>query len=455
MSGSARRARTRRLVASTVAFLLLSGGLRAEEEAPAEPPVAGEEQEDIEALIHGWIADLRKNEFELRERAREALRARGAEAPEVLAQYRDDEDAEVARLVAGILEASGAAVEQGPPGDLTALGRLTVSEAGTTRPLSAWFETLGLGIVGFDLPAAGRDRSVSLPTGAIDWGDAYLRLLRAGGLRATAPLAAGRPHALEAAPAEAPVLPAGFAGPFVAHVEEVTATRVLAGGKPPSYQLGLLVQWPAFVQLIQHQAPQVKRLEAQDGSAFGPLPKPPNMNYGIGTHQSHRKMSVLFSRGQAEKAEHLGAIDVEVPVHVRHDLAQASFALDAELPICLDGEGEAAKPGTAGSVRLHAVVPPEEGQRGPWRFELDGVFESDLERQSMRLFAVWSDGDPAIQRIHATSTRPAGADGHVNLTARAWARGGAAGAPARLIVQWFRRESRGTLSFTLEDIPLR
>ena len=435
-------------LALCVLFLAPLGVLYAE-----DPP--GEEA-DIATLVRGWIADLRKNEYALRERARESLRARGAEAPEVLREFRDDEDAEVARLVASILaDAGGLEPSAAEPGDLGGLGRLRIPVGEPARSLRHWFDQLAWGkSAPFDLSGIEADREVALPAGELDWAALYLKLLEAADARPAAPFAAGVPQILTAGEAGAVRLPSAAAGPFVIQVESVTATRVLDGGKPPSYQLGLLVQWPDFVQLVQHEAPHVTRLEAPDGTAFGPLPQAPRMNYGIGTHQSHRAMQVTFARGEEGTGEHLGAIDVRIPVVVRHDMAELSFDLGESLPQCRNGADEEVGPGEPGTVRLTAIEAPAEGQRGPWRFEMDAVFGGDLQRQSLRLFVGWEGSEDQMQRIHATSSRPAGADGHVQLSARAWSRGGGR-APVRLLLQWFRQETRGPLEITLEDIPLR
>jgi hypothetical protein len=90
------------------------------------------------------------------------------------------------------------------------------------------------------------------------------------------------------------------------------------------------------------------------------------------------------------------------------------------------------------------------GDPKQWVVDLQAVLASEIEVESLEVFALGAGGEPAPL---VTTHRSRRAEGGLELTARTLGR--SAERPSALGVAWLSREGHGSLRFRLEEVPLR
>lgn len=421
------------------------------EEEPSAPKAA---DAGIRTQVAGWLKDLRSEDFQVREAARRKLLAKGLEARDLLEAAMDDPDPEVRRTVRAVLSRAPAkpvpAAEHIRPGDFRSIGRLTVRAK--NEPLAAVVERIGTAIGGtLELPADRIEERVTLELIEQPCYDVIAALARLTRTRPQAPFDGQGRMLLIATDGKLKPAPRAAAGPMQLTVTEVAATRSFGVAKPPRYALKLRLEWAPFVQVRQYERPLVEVARDPDGKRYRPSPAMArSASYGVGTTVKHHTTTVHVEPAEAGCKEHLAALEVSIPMYLRHDPATVVLDDIKDAPRCLGIDGKEAKPGTDESVQFHSVKEVE-GGRGQWVVDFTATLLAAGAQQTVQAHLIEPDG--SLRRVNVYGGRSIAADGTVRITARAYR--GTNGRPKGVRVSWFRREEQGSLRFRLEDIPLR
>ena len=424
-------------------FLPAAFEVRAGEDA--EAPSAEEVRAQAEALLR----DLRSPEFAVREAARKGLIALGPQVPELLERHRDDEDPEVRRTVRLLLERLGRDEPEEarpPPGDLEALGRVSLRAKGTVRFL---LDTLSAGrSTSFLSPEDVGSGWVEVELEDVPFFEALETIAKAGGLAARAPFdAAGRMTLTWADPAD--LVPSSAAGPMRVTLAEVTSIRTLGAEAGRRYVVGLDLHWLPSVQLTQRRTPRdLVAVDAQ-GRGFKPGGAMQDTTWGYSPSARSVRIDVELEPDDPQAIEHLEELSFTLPVRLQHDRQEIVFTglADLELPVTRE------LPRTPGAgvdrVTLRAVDRPD-GEQGPLVVDVLTQLQGKTAAGSLAIVLMYEDGtaQPA-----STGSRFPSADGTLGLRARAWGR--REELPVAIRVTWFRVEEEGKLAFTLSGVPLR
>lgn len=440
-----------RLLFAFLLLLLPALSAHAEEEVP-KPPLPKGAKAEIQAQVAGWLKDLRSESYQVREGARRMLLAKGLQARDLLEAAKDDPDPEVRRTVRAVLARAPAqaAAVQVRPGNFRGIGRLTIHAK--NEPLASVLQRVERVVGGrIEPPKALLVKAVTLDLVDKPCYDVIAALATLTATRVSQPFdRSGRMQLVEADGTWKPA-PRGAAGPMQITLLEVAATRSFGLQAPPRYALKLRLEWAPFVQVQQYERPTVEVARDPDGKRFRPSPAMARTaSYGVGTTVKHHTTTVHIEPAEAGCKEQLGALEVTVPMRLRHGLAAVEVNDLAQLPVCLGPDGKAAKPGTNESVQVHDISRAE-GSRGQWVVDFTATLTDEGAQRTLEAFLIEPDG--ALRRVSVYGGRSIGADGTVRITARAYR--GRAGRPKGLKVTWFRREEQGRLRFRLEDIPLR
>ncbi len=429
-------------------FLLacaLSAPVRIPDARADEPQIPPALQgEALRTHVKQWIEDLRSDSFATRQTARHGLQRYGTKARDLLEAVADDEDPEVRRTVRLLLGGEPTKTAPVAPGDLAAIGRVTLPASDAT------LKDLGRQFGGrFEMPD---DWTPPESGGEIEnepYFEALRMLLKRADLSMKGPFDGAGHARLVHRDAEAVVVPQAAAGPVLVRVTEVTSTRALTSTAKPHYSLTLDVWWVPSVAVSQLSTPTVTAAEDTAGNAFRATTKG-RVTYGVSPMQSSRSVNVTFQPTTDVFHEKLAKLVVKFPMRIRHVAHTVRFDDIEKLPRCRTKDGKDVEPGTEGSVELRSFEPVE-NQTGSWVVELVAVLPKQLARTTAQIFVRWAGGRE--QRLHVMGGRSHSADGTLNLTGRAY--GAGIGKPEAIWVTWFDRESDGELEVVLKDVPLR
>jgi len=384
----------------------------------------------------------------VREAARDGLAEFGPQVPELLEAHRDDEDPEVRRTVRLLLQGLGRdePVEPAPPGDLAALGRVTLDARGT---LPFLLRTLSDGRgMAFTLPEGLPEDWVEVALDDVPFFEALETVAKAGGLAARGPFdAAGRMTLTPAEPSNA--VPSAAAGPMRVTLAEVTSIRTVGAESARRYVVGLDLHWLPDVQLTQRRTPRdIVAVDAR-GRGFKPGGAMRDTTWGYSTSTRTVRIDVHLEPDDPEAIEHLEELSFTLPVRLQHDRQVVVFDALAELELPVTREVKRASGAAADQVTLRAVERPD-GDHGPLVVDVLTRLEGETAGRSLAVVLLFEDGTalPA-----STGSRFPSADGTLGLRARAWGR--REKPPVGIRVSWFRVEEEGDLEFSLSGIPLR
>ncbi len=421
---------------------------------PPLPKGAKGAEEELRAQVAAWLAELRSESFRVREAARRNLLARGLQARDLLEAAKDDPDPEVRRTVRAVLARAPArptkAAAQVQPGDFRGIGRLTVKaqDERLADVVKRIDEAIGAQL---ELPEAQLEKPVTLSLTDAPCYDVIAALARATSTRPQQPFDRSGRMQLLATDGKIEPAPRAAAGPMQITVLEVAATRSFGVSTVPRYALKLRLEWAPFVQVQQYERPTIEVARDKDGKRFRATPAMSRgATYGVGSSTKHHTTTVHIEPAEAGCKEHLGALEVRVPMRLRYDLATVTLADIAAVPTCLGADGKSAKPGTNESVQIHSIAEAE-GGRGQWVVDFTATLVDESAQKTLQAYLIEADG--TLRRVSVYGGRSIGADGTVRITARAYR--GTTGKPKGLQVTWFRRQEQGSLRFRLEDIPLR
>lgn len=412
-----------------------------EEEGPTDS--------EVRARVVQLLEDLRSREFSVREAARKELETLGPEAPEVLEEHLSDEDAEVRRTVRLLLERMGRdepVVAQARPGDLEALGRVTLKARGT---LPFLLRTLSDGQgTSFALPEDVGEAWVEVDLADVPFFEALETIASAGGLAARSPFdAAGRMTLTQDDPSE-PV-PYAAAGPMRVTVAEVQAVRTLGGDGGRRFVVGLDLAWLPSVQLKQRKTPRDLVAVDARGRAFQPGAAMRDTTWGYSSSTRTVRLEIHLEPDDPQAAEHLEELSFNLPVTLRHDRQAVEFVDLAELELPATREIARTRAEGADRVTLRSVTRPD-GEQGPLVVDVLAQLDGESAVQSVAVVLLFEDG--TAQHASVGSRFPS-ADGTLGLRARAWGR--QEKPPVAVRVTWLRVEEEGELAFSLKGIPLR
>jgi hypothetical protein len=403
---------------------------------------------EVRTQVEAWLTDLRSPEFAVREAARDGLAKLGPRVPELLEEHRDDEDAEVRRTIRLLLERMGREepAEPAPPGDLEALGRVTLTAKGTLPFL-------------LDTLSAGHGASFALPEDVgPDWFEIHLEdvpffealeaVARAGGLSARAPFdVAGRLTLSRADPTD--LVPTAAAGPLRVRLAQVTSIRTLGATGGRRYVVGLDLDWMPTVQLTQRRSPRDLVAVDARGRGFKPGGAARDTTYGFSPSSRTVRIDVDLEPDDPEAIEHLEELSFVLPVRLQHGRRDVVFEGLADLTLPATRELARASGEGVDRVTLHAVERPD-GEEGPLVVDVRTQLEGKTAASSVNVVLQYGDGtaQPA-----STGSRFPSADGTLGLRARAWGR--RESGPVAVRVTWFTMEEEGQVAFSLSGIPLR
>ena len=366
----------------------------------------------------------------------------------MLEERRDDQDAEVRRTVRLLLERMGREEpeEAAPPGDLEALGRVTLTAKGTLPFL-------------LDTLSAGHGASFVLPedVGA-DWFEIHLEdvpffealeaVARAGGLSARAPFdVAGRLTLTRADPSD--LVPNAAAGPLRVRLAQVTSIRTLGATGGRRYVVGLDLDWVPSVQLTQRRSPRDLVAVDARGRGFKPGSSARDTTWGFSPSARTVRIDLDLEPDDPEAIEHLEELSFALPVRLQHGRRDVVFEGLADLTLPATREVARASGAGVDRVTLHAVERPD-GEGGPLVVDVRTQLEGETAASSVNIVLQYGDGtaQPA-----STGSRFPSADGTLGLRARAWGR--REEGPVAVRVTWFTVEEEGQVAFSLSGIPLR
>jgi hypothetical protein len=431
-------------------LLLAAPLLPAGAEDEPEAPLSGEA---LREQVRRWIADLRSDEFTVREAAREGLKSHGSRARDLLEAAQDDEDPEVRRTVRALLgDTHGKPIRSATKARDRKIDRMgLVTLALKDAPLADALAKLG-GQIGarFELPDDAKPRRVSLELRETPCFVALRALLEAGGLRMPRTFDATGTATLDLADGE-PVPPWAAVGPVLVEVVEVTATRALDAVKPRRYALKLRVQWAPAFHVSQYEMPRVEIARDERGVVLKATGSSRSVRYGVGQYTRSATVQVHLEPTGTEVPETLAILDVVLPIaSLQHGQAKVAVQDTARLPVCLGPDGKEAEPGTNEAVRFHSLEKSDDG-RSQWVADISATLLDTVAQRTVQVFG--TSAEERLDRLQIYGGRSRSADGTVRLTARNWRSG--AEKPEGLVVTWFRREDTGDLKFRLKDIPLR
>lgn len=436
------------LPALLILLLTVSSSRAEEDEGHVIPP------EQVREQVAAWLDDLRADDFATREAARQGLERYGDEARDLLEARRDDEDMEVRRTVRMLLErGEGPEVRPpAPPGDLQALGRVTLHAKGT---LSYLLRQLGEGVgATFGIPEEVGDTHHAVALDDVPFFEALETIAAKAQLVAHAPFDAGGHLGLEAfgSPEEAP---AACDGPLRVRVVEVTSVRTLTPPTRYRYVVALDLHWIPSVQLVTWRTPtEVRARGAGDRTLAPSSTMRANTTYGVSPSSRRARLHVHLEAEDGAPLDRLETLSFALPVRLRHDrrtVRFGPFASPARLDLPLEAAvvSETDPPGGEEHVTLRALERPD-GDRGPWMVDLLARLRGETARNSIAVGLETADG---TVRAAAGGSRFPGADGTVGFLARAY--GQWEEPPVAVRVTWFGLEEEGHLTFELVDVPLR
>ncbi len=399
-------------------------------------------EDTVREKVVAWIEELRSDDFQTREAAREQLKREGLKARDLLEAARDHEDPEVRRTIRAILSRAPKpvtpAAAQVAPGDFRSLGTITLSA--TTQPLGEVLTKLGAPVwARLVPPEAFKLRPVDLKVTDMPFYAALDTVLAQHKLVVTDPFNNLGVAAVKLREPEVVPAPSAAAGPMRVRVTEVSASRALGTKSPNKYALSLELAWAPFVQVAQMEAPRIEVVRDPDGKAFQPTAAMNRrVTYGVSTSRKHHKFTVSVMPGEDGCKPTIGVLELSLTMNLRYDPARVSF--DATKPL----------PQTQGEVTLHGIEAVE-GGRGQYVVDFSAKLPDEAVARSLQAFVVEADG--ALSTLGVYGGRSKSGDGTVRIRARAYR--GSRGAPGAIRVVWHRREERGTLRFRLTDIPLR
>lgn len=439
------------LLLLTCLLLPVPGRLaRAEEDEPARAL----EGEELREQVRQWIADLRSDQYEVREAAREGLRTHGLKARDLLEAAQDDEDPEVRRTVRALLSGQPRPPVRIPmqvqDGKLQELGLVTLELE--DAPLGQALDELGRQMgAHFEVPEEARSHRVTVQERDAPCFHVLRGLLAAGGLRM--PKSFDAAGSVTLAPAgEEPVPPWAAAGPVLVEVVSVTATRTLDAVKPPRFALSLRVVWAPLVHIGQYEQPRPEVARGSLGGVFkAASDSRRSVRYGVGQYTRTASVQVHLEPTGPKDDPVLAVLELVLPIaSLQHRRAEVRLRDTGRIPICLGPDGEPAEPDTDEAVQFQALDLSEDG-RSQWVADITATLLDPVPQRTVQAFT--ADADGRLERLQIYGGRSRAADGTVRLTARGWRSG--ADKPEGLVVTWFRREDGGSLRFRLTDIPLR
>jgi hypothetical protein len=429
-------------------LLLPSASLFAGDE-PGTPLTEAEVRE----RVPGWIEELRSPSFEVRERARAALEAHAARAEDLLQKHRDDTDPEVRRTVCVILDGLGreAAEPLADPGDLKALGRVSLSAEGKAADL---FRILGEGQgARFVLPTPEPEDAIVLAFTDVPFFTGIAQLAAVFGLDASGTFDAAGTLVLRplVADPESAETPEASNGAFRVRLAEVTATRTLGGAGQRRYQLALDLDWAPSVQLVSYGTPTNLLARTAADARYRPgAAMRSNTTYGVGTGQRRARLTLHLDPPETGEAEeHLEALSFRLPLRLRRDPRRLRLDAALERPLTLGVDGQTAESGSPGSFTLEELDQPD-GEQGPWVAYVVARLPGETARRSVQAYLEAADG---TLRPTVAGARTQSADGVLRLTLRAYGRW--EDPPVAVHVEWFGTEEEGALDFALVGVPLR
>jgi hypothetical protein len=449
-SESARR--VGRVLGLLVACLCLGapaflGPARAEAGAVPEETADAEVRDRVKALLD----DLRSPSFAVRERARQGLERHGPRARDLIEAHRDDEDPEVRRTVRMLLSAMGrpAPVPEPTPGDLSAVGIVSFSREATPAELfAALGEPHG---ARFTLPEDHDPSPVSVTVDGMPFYAALEKLCGAMGLEAPDAFDASGMLELRVRAEAGEHAPWAAAGPLRVRVLEVSATRTLGAEPTRRYAVTLEMHWAPSVQVMQYGTPhEIVAEDAQGRTYRRSTMGPTNVVRGVSTSARQAAVTIHLEPDAEGAEERLAVLEFVLPLRLRHDRRAVRFSDLEALPATLRADGAPADdPDAPGAVTLQRVVQPD-GERGPWVADVSAVLPEASAQRSLQVALERDDGTlgPAMG-----GSRSFSADGHIQLSARAYVRWESG--PQAAIVTWHRREEEGEVSIRLEGVPLR
>ena len=423
-----------------VGIVLFVAPLGAEDEAP-----------QLERQVAQWIADLRSDDFAVRDAARKRLKAVAHQARKWLAPALDDPDPEVRRTVRALL--GPARIPTPTPvqiGDFSRL--LSVGFDYEDKTAADALADFGRRFGGsFDVPESHAKKRVTVKAENVPYFEGLRTLLVAAELHMAAAFdRAGVAQLVAARPGVADAVPAVAAGPLWVRVIG-RQTTVRFGHPPPAphYALNLDVWWPPGIQVNQIRSLRVEVARDEKGRPFTSPGR--GMTYGLGQGMFSRTLDVALHPKEAEHGDKLAVLEITVPMRLRHGREVRSTTRTDALPVVLGSKGEPVEKLVAdGSVAFRSLA-TQEGRTRTWIAEVAARLSEDVSRQSAQVSLETASGRHVA--MYLATGRSESADGTLHLTARAYNAGEER--PKRIALQWFRHEEDGSVRIRFEDIALK